>query len=378
MTKLPIKAAIMINLKFIFCICTLTYCTQAALCQNLVVNGDFNRANLCELNSPCSPKGWYTSYDIDWAYQRIHNFGVDGTHCIFVSVGGIYFNYWQSELMAPLSKDHTYKLDYYIKNVQGVTDINAIQVGFTSSRTHLLGTKQLPIGRIIDYKTARSRKKKEGWIKMSIQFQADGSEKWIIIGRSADRGSVETDSNRYLYALDELTLTSVREMALDENFIQQRTMELTSNRKRHELGNKSEKSQSASLNGGFSDTIKYAKSLSITDTIRISNILFDVDSFKLKVNGDLFILDSLARVLRSQRFVRIFVNGHTDDSGGDEYNLSLSVKRADVVREYLIRAGLPADRIEAKGYGSRMPLNENTSEHGRIKNRRVEILILRE
>ena len=78
-------------------------------------------------------------------------------------------------------------------------------------------------------------------------------------------------------------------------------------------------------------------------------------------------------LLNPERSVKI--SGHTDNTGGNEHNLTLSKKRADVVAEYLVGNGVDINRIETFGFGSTKPLVENNSDEGRRKNRRVELLI---
>ena len=62
--------------------------------------------------------------------------------------------------------------------------------------------------------------------------------------------------------------------------------------------------------------------------------------------------------------------------GKDEYNLDLSQRRANSVMKHLITFGIPADRIEAKGYGEAQPVASNKTVRGRAKNRRVEFVIV--
>jgi outer membrane protein OmpA-like peptidoglycan-associated protein len=78
-------------------------------------------------------------------------------------------------------------------------------------------------------------------------------------------------------------------------------------------------------------------------------------------------------VLHPERLVR--VSGHTDNTGNEGHNLTLSQKRADVVAEYLIANGVDVNRVETFGLGSAKPLAANTTDSGRKKNRRVELLI---
>lgn len=78
-------------------------------------------------------------------------------------------------------------------------------------------------------------------------------------------------------------------------------------------------------------------------------------------------------LLHPERSVRI--SGHTDNTGSEAHNLSLSKKRADVVAEYLVNNGVDIRSVETSGLGSTKPIAENTTEAGRKKNRRVELLI---
>ncbi len=89
-------------------------------------------------------------------------------------------------------------------------------------------------------------------------------------------------------------------------------------------------------------------------------------------------LDQVSRALQSVRERNLIVEGHTDSQGPGSYNQGLSQRRADVVRDYLIRRGYPADRIQARGMGENTPIADNASPEGRANNRRVEIVIERE
>jgi outer membrane protein OmpA-like peptidoglycan-associated protein len=74
----------------------------------------------------------------------------------------------------------------------------------------------------------------------------------------------------------------------------------------------------------------------------------------------------------------VLVEGHTDSTGSDSLNLSISQRRAEAVKAVLISKGVSADRIKAKGCGESRPVADNSSEEGRRKNRRVEITVLNE
>ena len=73
----------------------------------------------------------------------------------------------------------------------------------------------------------------------------------------------------------------------------------------------------------------------------------------------------------------LIVEGHTDNSGRDQKNMTLSQDRANAVRDYLIAAGINPDRITTVGYGSAKPVASNETDEGRRLNRRIEITISR-
>lgn len=87
-------------------------------------------------------------------------------------------------------------------------------------------------------------------------------------------------------------------------------------------------------------------------------------------------LNSIAYVFSKYNETRIEIYGYTDSTGNADYNVQLSQKRADNVRNYLIAQGISPDRIVAVGYGSSNPVASNATEEGRAENRRVEIKIL--
>ena len=72
---------------------------------------------------------------------------------------------------------------------------------------------------------------------------------------------------------------------------------------------------------------------------------------------------------------KIIVEGHTDATGSPDKNQTLSERRAQAVRESLISEGVPADRVQAVGYGQSRPVTDNASAAGRATNRRVEIVV---
>jgi outer membrane protein OmpA-like peptidoglycan-associated protein len=105
-----------------------------------------------------------------------------------------------------------------------------------------------------------------------------------------------------------------------------------------------------------------------------SGILFAVDQSALQPGGQQNLRD-LAASLDEYEGTEVLVVGHTDSTGADDYNQSLSVRRADSARTFLLGAGLEASRVVAVGRGEMEPIASNDTDAGRQENRRVEIAI---
>lgn len=89
-------------------------------------------------------------------------------------------------------------------------------------------------------------------------------------------------------------------------------------------------------------------------------------------------LDQVADALSANGDRDVMIEGHTDSQGSDHQNLQLSERRAEAVRDYLVRQGYDASRIRVRGMGETNPIADNTSSEGRANNRRVEIILERE
>jgi OOP family OmpA-OmpF porin len=89
------------------------------------------------------------------------------------------------------------------------------------------------------------------------------------------------------------------------------------------------------------------------------------------------VLDEVAATLVKRNDIRAEVAGHTDDRGAADYNRSLSQRRAESVRAYLLSKGVDASRLTARGYGEDSPIADNKTEKGRAENRRVELRALK-
>ncbi len=116
------------------------------------------------------------------------------------------------------------------------------------------------------------------------------------------------------------------------------------------------------------------KSIKEKGSVSIYGIYFDHDSYEIKPESKRA-LEEIARFLRSNPNIKLFVVGHTDNTGSYEYNMNLSRKRAEAVVNKLVNDyKIPKERLKPIGVGPVAPVAPNDSEEGRAKNRRVELV----
>lgn len=106
--------------------------------------------------------------------------------------------------------------------------------------------------------------------------------------------------------------------------------------------------------------------------VSLNNIFFDFDKFTLKKESYPE-LDRLTKLIKENPKYKIKIEGHTDNIGSESYNLELSRKRAESVRNYLVSKGVSIKRFSLLSFGSSMPIASNDTEEGRAMNRRVVV-----
>jgi len=113
----------------------------------------------------------------------------------------------------------------------------------------------------------------------------------------------------------------------------------------------------------------------VGEKMLLTNVFYEVDSWELKKES-LAELDNLADLLQSNKNLVVEIGGYTDSTGTDEYNLTLSEKRANSVVTYLVGRGIQSSRLKPKGYGNTSPVGDNVTAEGRRLNRRTEAKII--
>ena len=122
------------------------------------------------------------------------------------------------------------------------------------------------------------------------------------------------------------------------------------------------------------DAAKMDSDINASGHVSLYGIYFDTDSATVKPESDPT-LGEIAKLLKSDGDLKLYVVGHTDDVGGYDYNMKLSARRAKAVVDALTgRFGIATARLHAAGVGFLAPVAPNTSEDGRAKDRRVELV----
>jgi len=204
-----------------------------------------------------------------------------------------------------------------------------------------------------------------------------------IAARRAEMEALETR------AFEAETMLTEAEGMLTE--ATERTTELSAERSRLEAGMIALRTEQAALEDAvvglradrqeLSSRLDQALSL-VADTrstargtiVNLPDILFDVNQSTLKPEAKL-VIAKLAGILLIMGDLNTRIEGHTDSTGQYDYNMSLSEARAAAVRDFLFEQGVEARRMTVEGYGPDRPIADNTSQAGRAKNRRVEIVI---
>jgi outer membrane protein OmpA-like peptidoglycan-associated protein len=114
----------------------------------------------------------------------------------------------------------------------------------------------------------------------------------------------------------------------------------------------------------------------------LPGVFFEFDKAELTAAAQAKLAE-VATVLNDPRVIdrEIRLEGHTDTAGSEEYNLNLSLKRAEAVQAILLASNVKSERMSTKGYGEKYPIAEDTNadgspnQEGQAKNRRVEIIV---
>lgn len=111
------------------------------------------------------------------------------------------------------------------------------------------------------------------------------------------------------------------------------------------------------------------------EAVVLKGVNFEVNSTRLTASAKV-ILNQVADSLAAAPAMKVEIGGHTDSQGSDAFNMKLSERRAQAVKDYLVARGIDPSRLQSKGYGESQPVETNETAEGRELNRRVEMKVL--
>jgi OOP family OmpA-OmpF porin len=124
-------------------------------------------------------------------------------------------------------------------------------------------------------------------------------------------------------------------------------------------------------------TMDYKITITPPKNFTLDNVFFDSGKATLRAESNKE-LNELAEYMSLKKTLVIEIAGHTDNVGAPEANQKLSEDRANAVKQYLVKKGIAAERIVAKGYGDSEPVADNNTASGKQQNRRTEVRVIAE
>lgn len=327
-------------------------------------------------NSPTqtTPDHFSTTLDPDcWAHPKKHSGGKQSTHSgngmVGVKIYGkgntpsFWHEYVQTELPEPLQSGVRYIAECWVLRAARSNEAsNNIGIAFTDAPVSTRDRLPLYITPTVN----EEKLVKGGWHKVRGVFDATGNERYLLIGNfySDDETTHERQPNGErggYYFIDDVNVRIAPPGAA--------------------LTPKPKESVPPPPRPVVPDhTSSTAVDIhqvepAVGTRVRLDNVQFAFDKADL-LPGYEKELDRLVDLMTDFPFMRVEIEGHTDDQGSDDYNLRLSDARAKAVVDYLLKKDVEKERLTWKGYGETKPLVANDSEANRAINRRVEFRII--
>ncbi len=271
--------------------------------------------------------------------------------------GNRYREYLQCKLAEPLVKDSVYYVEFHYRlSSYSLYSIDRVGLLFSETLVHENHDKVITRSPDMVLKEDSALTLQTGlWQEARQQYKARGGERYIVIGNFS-----ETDSTRHYH----IQFRSVQE-------------EMLRNAAYYYVDNVSVQPRFNPVQQAIDSVLPTfdPTDVVVNRTYVLPRINFQFNSSKLSY-ASTETLDKLVTWLTAHANTVISLAGHTDDVGGDRYNLQLSKSRAQSVAHYLISNGIATNRITHTGFGKNRPLVNGTSETERALNRRVEVRFL--
>lgn len=346
--------------------------------QNLIANSGFEDKNICtELDMPCAPEAWKEVNYRQTFY--IHNKN-GGKVAIRLSNDRNMRTFLFTELLCPLTAKESYRLAF---------DLNLLDYPFQPFGIFLspedfsgsFNPDMVEPTRIFTQNLNVKDMKPKGWVAYRDTFQATGGERFLYIGYFDAHPKEKRDWMTQVY-FDNMELSPVENTILCPEATKKRA-ELYANNRRHweypdsleakdlEAGSKPYLADEAPLEAPETmlETVEVKP-----DTLLVSGVCFDFNKSTLNAHYTL-VTDSLTNQIVARLPEKVLIRGHTDNIGTDDFNLQLSLSRAETIRQVLIEKGMDPAKIFCEGLGEAQPVASNATDSGRAVNRRIEVVI---
>lgn len=359
--------------KKIFCVGVITLLKLCVFAQNLILDYSFEQIKDISkehkwYNPTLATPDFHTTVNGDHIYGTRDQKPKSGKAYIGISIDTKNREYVQTKLSSPLTKNTRYCVSVYVSLKEGY-DMAANEIEFALTPNKISQRKQSILkvnkGGIARLKNGYFLTDKENWVQVCAVYHAGGGEKYLTIGsfssyftflniRTHDTIQAAIDSESRMgtfYFFDDISIEKV------DTFNSCKCMEEEQAYTAREV-----------VAISTSDSAVFAEN----EKIILENILFATDSAVL-LPESFSHLNKLVNYLLRNNHIQIEIYGHTDNTGSEEYNKTLSENRAKAVVEYIENKGIDRKRINYFGMGSSFPITSNDSVEGRKKNRRVEV-----
>lgn len=253
--------------------------------------------------------------------------------------------YIEIKLIDTLKKDEEYLVELYISRAErSIGSVKEFGVYFTDKAIWGLLQGGLFETPQIVFKNPKGYKKKKEWMKFSAVYKAKGNESVFVFGHFIYDPSVKKHRLFSHYYIDDVSITPTGH----KNDSTITKLEIIPEHK--------------PFNPKFGEIIT------------LENIFFRTNKNEL-LPESFSELDKLVQLLNDSPNTTITISGHTDNTGNEDQNISLSQSRAKAVSDYLKLKGIDGTRIHYVGYGSAKPIASNKTESGKQQNRRVEFVL---
>lgn len=342
--------------------------------QNLVLNGSFEDVNICdEYHAPCSPSAWFFQNKTGaQGYSKEGELGAKETNRYLslqvARANSFKRQYWETMLAGKIRAGKKYKVSFRYFDDPMYATLDEFGLYFRDSFLFTWEDSLLQPPVYVNFAGAKTKKMRNRWVSVEKEFVLTQDAQFVILGNFSTKTNLEiltarNSAEKKLYLpVDDLVIKCVEESdCVTESNLSDSLYALT--RRHYEAPSMAKKEMPNPLKKPVVvDDLEPR-----VDTIRLTNIEFDFDQYKLK---NLEILDPYKRILSRQGIQKVIVIGYTDSKGSDEYNKELSVKRSKEIAGLLTtKFHISSGLIESEGRGKSLQYQEDA------KNRRVEIFV---